>query len=587
MNNNLLWDKMKNSITYIRDNCSKEIIYYPDKIRSLLLDLSPEAKTEIKVFCNVLTEDSLIKQIELNKEINFDYVVSCLGSSLGLSTTWAEKCVILLFEYFEYKYENKENASNKEDEVSDQLCFSGRELNDDILFDVANDSSILKRIKLFLEDEDFENAILYAEKVLDSDPFSARAYLYELMARKKSKSLKDLVECGNISTNKLFAKAIQYADTDLREVLEVALSKAKKADAYRQKKVKSISKLKNTIISVSPYHIVGLSLDGSVWAFGTGENHEEEVISWKNITSVSAGTHFTIGLKADGHVITTSNTGYRNYSVYRSPFYLFDLSNWSDIVAVSSASHVVGLKRDGTVIAQGANSKGECNVYNWTDIIAIATGYEITLGLKADGTVVATGNNENGCCNIYSWKNIVDITVTNGCTIGLQKDGNLICTEGSDNRFGQCDITDWTDIVSIASSDCTVYGVKNDGTAISTRHNFNGESNVYKWNDVAVILPMGSQRTFSVKFNGTIDFVGASLDNEADLLTKKLFNSFDTWENEFESYKISALKNELEEKRIRDLKYNYRNQNLCQYCGGSFKGVFTKKCVNCGKEKDY
>ena len=30
-----------------------------------------------------------------------------------------------------------------------------------------------------------------------------------------------------------------------------------------------------------------------------------------------------------------------------------------------------------------------------------------------------------------------------------------------------------------------------------------------------------------------------------------------------------------------------RQQGRCQYCGGVFKGLFTKKCSNCGREKDY
>ena len=32
---------------------------------------------------------------------------------------------------------------------------------------------------------------------------------------------------------------------------------------------------------------------------------------------------------------------------------------------------------------------------------------------------------------------------------------------------------------------------------------------------------------------------------------------------------------------------NYRSQNRCQYCGGDFKGIFSKICVHCGKSKDY
>lgn len=31
----------------------------------------------------------------------------------------------------------------------------------------------------------------------------------------------------------------------------------------------------------------------------------------------------------------------------------------------------------------------------------------------------------------------------------------------------------------------------------------------------------------------------------------------------------------------------YCAQGLCKYCGGTFKGLFTKKCASCGKEKDY
>lgn len=32
---------------------------------------------------------------------------------------------------------------------------------------------------------------------------------------------------------------------------------------------------------------------------------------------------------------------------------------------------------------------------------------------------------------------------------------------------------------------------------------------------------------------------------------------------------------------------NYRNNNLCQHCGGKFKGLFKKVCSKCGKPKDY
>ncbi len=43
----------------------------------------------------------------------------------------------------------------------------------------------------------------------------------------------------------------------------------------------------------------------------------------------------------------------------------------------------------------------------------------------------------------------------------------------------------------------------------------------------------------------------------------------------------------IEEDRIEEKARFWRNQGLCQYCGGSFTGIFSKKCSSCGRPKDY
>ena len=81
--------------------------------------------------------------------------------------------------------------------------------------------------------------------------------------------------------------------------------------------------------------------------------------------------------------------------------------SWTDIVAVSAnGNYTVGLKSDGTVVAIGGNSRGQCNVDKWTDIVAVSAGYYHTVGLKADGTVVAVGNNEFSQCDVSEWTDI-------------------------------------------------------------------------------------------------------------------------------------------------------------------------------------
>ena len=76
----------------------------------------------------------------------------------------------------------------------------------------------------------------------------------------------------------------------------------------------------------------------------------------------------------------------------------------------SRVCHTVGLKADGTVVATGYNSSGQCNVGTWTDIIQVSAGYDHTVGLKADGTVVATGDNVSGQCNVSTWTGISQVT---------------------------------------------------------------------------------------------------------------------------------------------------------------------------------
>ena len=75
-------------------------------------------------------------------------------------------------------------------------------------------------------------------------------------------------------------------------------------------------------------------------------------------------------------------------------------------------SHTVGLKRDGTVVAMGANAYGESEVSGWRDIVAVAAGGAHTVGLKRDGTVVAVGGNKvidrkyTGQCDVSGWADI-------------------------------------------------------------------------------------------------------------------------------------------------------------------------------------
>ena len=50
--------------------------------------------------------------------------------------------------------------------------------------------------------------------------------------------------------------------------------------------------------------------------------------------------------------------------------------------------------------------KNQCNALGWDDIRPICAGVLHTVGLKADGTIVAVGENSDGQCDVGDWTNI-------------------------------------------------------------------------------------------------------------------------------------------------------------------------------------
>jgi len=98
----------------------------------------------------------------------------------------------------------------------------------------------------------------------------------------------------------------------------------------------------------------------------------------------------------------------------------------------------VGLKSDGSVVALGWNTSGQCNVGPWTGITQVSAGGQHTVGLKSDDTVVALGLNTNGQCDIGSWSGITQVSAGERHTVGL---GSVVAV--GDNEYCQCNLFDW------------------------------------------------------------------------------------------------------------------------------------------------
>lgn len=89
-----------------------------------------------------------------------------------------------------------------------------------------------------------------------------------------------------------------------------------------------------------------------------------------------------IGVRADGTVIA------------EPPSVATRLAGWSDMTDIClTARHVMGLRRDGTVmIVPLRESAASLDVSSWQNIVAIGLGNDWCVGLQSDGTLVFAGD---------------------------------------------------------------------------------------------------------------------------------------------------------------------------------------------------
>jgi hypothetical protein len=220
--------------------------------------------------------------------------------------------------------------------------------------------------------------------------------------------------------------------------------------------------------------------------------------------SLATGSHYIVGLKTDSTVVADGDNELGQC----------DVADWTNIVAVSASHHTVGLKADKTVVAVGINWDGQCDVSDWTDIVEISAGSSYTVGLKSDGTVVAVGNNKSGQCNVSEWTDIVAISASTYHTVGLKSDGTVVAV--GNNKSGQCDVSDWTDIVAISTGVNYTVGLKSDGTVVAVGNNKDNQCDVIDWTDI-IAISTGSSHTVGLKSDGTVVAVGNNENGQCDV----------------------------------------------------------------------
>ena len=388
--------------------------------------------------------------------------------------------------------------------------------------------SLLKRGQLALEDGEWESADKAFDEVLNYDPECAEAYVGKLMVDLRVKTQKELKGCAkSFDKNSNYKKAVRFADDKLKSELNGFINHINTRNAEQKRIAAEQARIRKEKQEEKARREARARIEEEKQS-GRLLSVRNKIAPVANVLSTSPDA--ALGLKANGTVVGFIDTEEQDEDNWID-FGQCNVAEWSDIVAVSaSMHHSLGVKSDGTVVACGSNSSGECDVGKWRDIVAVSAGSSHSLGLKVDGTVVACGSNFTGQCDVAEWRDIVAVSAGFGHSVGLKANGTVVAC--GKKGVGGCNVSKWRDIVAVSAGYWYSLGLKADGTVVACDYD-------------------------------------------------KIEQCVDSWKlfNDYENY--------AEERKIEVEKAQKRRKGVCQHCGGEFKGLFSKKCVSCGKQKDY
>ena len=264
--------------------------------------------------------------------------------------------------------------------------------------------------------------------------------------------------------------------------------------------------------------VLGLKSDGTVVTASSMPDHGfPDVDGWTQIVDIRSGGDYTVGLRSDGTVVAAGDNTYGQC----------DVADWNGVVAIdTSDSYTVGLRYDGTVVAAGCLGWKGADVRPYvsdcTDIAAVETARYAIIGRKTDGTMVCQGPDGSWVEAVLEesgWTDVQEICLANTLLLVLKTDGtvtavgttNSMGTVEIENAYGRLNVSEWTDIVAVSGDDFYSVGLKADGTVVTAGLNRHGRCHVTDWTDIAAVWA-DYDFTLGLKSDGTFVLAGQVID---------------------------------------------------------------------------
>ena len=179
-------------------------------------------------------------------------------------------------------------------------------------------------------------------------------------------------------------------------------------------------------IATGTFHTVGLKKDGTVVTAGSNASGKSNVSDWHDIVAIAAGSSHTLALDKFGRVFHTGGgkklprggwkqvkaiaAGRNGHSAALTEDGAVLITGNGGKPAELGGENVelgagfdftVVRKANGTAAISGYCADGRSAVNHWENLEMIAAGRTHVVGLKKDGTLVAAGEKEKGQCDVH------------------------------------------------------------------------------------------------------------------------------------------------------------------------------------------
>lgn len=438
-----------------------------------------------------------------------------------------------------------------------------------------DEESLLKRGQLFLEDEDWENASEYFDRVLDIDPEYAPAYIGKLCAALHLKKEGDLANWNKpLDQYGEFEKAWRFAQGEYRETIAgyqktIAdrLEEERKEKIYQEAKKKYNSQIisrihdaKEMFESIANYkdaNELAATCDGLAEKIGL-ENTYTQAVSAKKFAKTEeqfqkAAKKFREAsgyLDADALAVECERLAVaakaqqeeqraleKKRKEKKKKLTLIIVGAFVLVIAIISIVLAITIPRNKYNEAIVAKNSGDYRtaIAMFDELADYQDSkdqiYEIGMTLYEQRDYMGAAKAFYLVQDSEGARKIIDecmpmiqkqlssnnaLAAGDAYLVGIHQDGTV--SQISSDVGEQVDVTDWKDITSISVGDNHIVGLKEDGRVVACGENEDGQCDVNEWQDI-IQVDAGADFTVGLKSDGTVVATGNNAFKQCEIDT--------------------------------------------------------------------